>query len=253
MRIIDLSTTIAPSPPNTPDLIRVDLAYAPHGAGAAVIHSLFKVPPALLRDGEGWAVETFTRFGTHDSTHVDAPWHYNSTIQGQPAQTIDQLPLEWFFAPGVVLDFRAKADGEAITTDDVRAALTAAGHQLQPGDIVMIHTGRDAFYDQPDYMFRGPGVTADATRWLFEQGVRVMGIDAWGWDAPLNHQARETLTRQEAGIFWAAHQVDLPYCQIERLMNLAALPPRGFTVACFPLKIQGGSAGPCRAVAILPE
>ncbi len=252
MRMIDLSTAIAPSPPGTPDLIRVNLDYADHRVGAATIQAVFQVPPALLRDQEGWAVETFTRFGTHDSTHVDAPWHYNSIIQGQPAQTIDQLPLEWFFAPGVVLDMRHKPDGEVITTVEVQAALAAIGHTLRPQEIVLMHTGRDAYYDQPDYMFRGPGVAAEATRWLFAQGVRVMGIDAWGWDAPLNQQAREALTQQAPGIFWAAHQVDLPYCQIERLVNLAALPAHGFTLACFPLKIQGGSAGPCRAVAILP-
>ena len=66
-------------------------------------------------------------------------------------------------------------------------------------------------------------------------------------------EAREALTRGEPGILWAAHQVDLPYCQIERLMNLGALPPFGFKVACFPLKIQGGSAGPTRAVALLDD
>src|SRR5207248_2993377 len=115
-----------------------------------------------------------------------------------------------------------------------------------------IRTDRDAFYGQPDYLFRGPGVTAQATHWLFEQGIRVMGIDAWGWDRPLNLQAADALARSERGIFWAAHQCDLPFCQIERLVNLRALPPFGFQVACFPLKIQGGSAGPTRAVAILP-
>jgi kynurenine formamidase len=78
-----------------------------------------------------------------------------------------------------------------------------------------------------------------------------MGIDAWGWDGPLDRQAREALTRQEPGVFWAAHQADLPYSQIERLVNLGALPASGFKVACFPLKIRGGSAGPTRAVAIL--
>jgi kynurenine formamidase len=78
-----------------------------------------------------------------------------------------------------------------------------------------------------------------------------MGIDAWGWDAPLDGQASEALERDEPGIFWAAHQVDLPYSQIERLTNLAALPPTGFTVACFPLKIKGASAGLSRVVAIV--
>jgi kynurenine formamidase len=50
---------------------------------------------------------------------------------------------------------------------------------------------------------------------------------------------------------WSAHQVDLPYSQIERLTNLAALPKTGFTVSCFPLKISRASAGPARVVAIL--
>ena len=78
-------------------------------------------------------------------------------------------------------------------------------------------------------MARGPGVTAEATHWLYERGVRVMGIDAWGWDGPLHLQAEAALEASERGVFWAAHQVDLPYSQIERLVNLAALPPTGFT------------------------
>ncbi len=203
------------------------------------------MPANLLRDSEGWATEIWTHFGTHDSTHVDAPWHYNSTVGGQRAQTIDELPLEWFFNSGVVLDMRHKADGDAVTVTDAQAELARIDYTLKPLDIVLIHTGRDAFYNQPDYIFRGPGVTAEATRWFYEQGVRVMGIDAWGWDAPLDREATAALTQQEQGIFWAAHQCDLPYSQIERLVNLGALPPHGFTVACFPLKVQGGSAGPC--------
>lgn len=78
-----------------------------------------------------------------------------------------------------------------------------------------------------------------------------MGLDAWGWDGPLDRQADEALARQEPGVFWAAHQCDRAYSQIERLVNLGALPPSGFKVACFPLKIKGGSAGPARVVAIL--
>lgn len=253
MPIIDLSTLIAPSPEQTPPFIRTDIEYTGHAVGAAQIEGLLQVPSSLLRHGEGWAVETFTRFGTHDSTHVDAPWHYNSTIQGQPAQTVDQLPLELFFSDGVVLNMTHKADGDPITVTDIERELFQIGYKLKPRDIVMMYTGRDAFYDAPNYMFLGCGVTASATRWLYERGIRVMGIDAWGWDAPLDRQAQEALRQQEAGIFWAAHQVDLPYVQIERLMNLGALPPFGFKVACFPLKIKGGSAGPTRAVAILPD
>ena len=209
---------------------------------------MFKVEPELLRDGEGWATETFLRFGTHNSTHVDAPWHYNSKIGGEPAQTIDQLPLEWFYAPGVVIDATDRDDGEELSAADVQDRLPRA---LEPLDIVLVRTGRDEFYGQLDYMGRGPGVGAEATRWLFDQGVRVMGIDAWGWDAPLYMQAEKARESGEQGVFWAAHQVDLPYSQIERLCNLAALPPEGFQVACFPLRIEGASAAPARVVAIV--
>jgi kynurenine formamidase len=249
---VDLSAPIKASPPDTPELLRTEISFSHHAAGAQTIEAMFGVPPRLLRNGEGWAVEEFTRFGTHNSTHVDAPWHYNSTVAGERAQTIDELPLEWFFNPGVCLDFHTKPDGAAITEAEVQTELGRIAHELTPGEIVLMRTGRDEFLDAPDYMVRGPGVTAEATRWLYEQGVRVMGIDAWGWDAPLNLQAEQARERDEPGVFWAAHQADIPYCQIERLANLAALPPTGFEVACFPLRIVGGSAGPARVVAILP-
>jgi kynurenine formamidase len=253
MRIIDLSAPIAPSPPGASALERIEINTTSHAEGSAQIQALLRVPPHLLRDGEGWAIEEFTKLGTHSVTHVDAPWHYNSRVQGERAATIDELPLEWFFSDGLVLDLSAKADGEKVEMSDLEAALSSTGSAIKPRDIVLLRTGRDAFYGRPDYMQRGCAVTPEATRWLYERGVRVMGIDAWGWDGPLVLQAREALARQQPGVFWAAHQADLPYSQIERLVNLGALPPSGFKVACFPLKIQGGSAGPTRAVAILPD
>lgn len=136
---------------------------------------------------------------------------------------------------------------------DVESELSTIGHDLKPLDIVLVRTGRDTFYGQPDYVWRGCAVSPEATRWLYERGVRVMGIDAWGWDGPLDRQAKEALSSRDPGVFWAAHQCDLPYSQIERLVNLGALPPFGFQVSCLPLKIQGGSAGPARVVAILPD
>src|SRR5918999_2458333 len=234
--LVDLSAPIVASPPETPEPLRTEITFHDHQAGAQAIEQLLGVPPRLLRDREGWATEEFLRFGTHNSTHVDAPYHYNSTIGGEPAQTIDELPLDWFFRPGVVLGFDGRPDGEVIDTPDVEAALAAAGHELAERDIVLVRTGRDAHLDAPDYMIRGPGVTAEATHWLYDRGVRVMGIDAWGWDRPLHLQAQEALDANRPGIFWAAHQADLAYAQIERLANLGELPPTGFTVACFPLR-----------------
>jgi len=223
-----------------------------HDGGATEIEQLYGVPRDLLRDREGWTRETLT-LGTHNATHVDAPWHYNSTIDGGRAETIDELPLEWFFGPGVVVNFTAKGDGEVITADEMADAVTQAGHALAAGDIVLVRSGRDAFYGQPDYISRGPGVSAEATRWLFDRGVRVMGIDAWGWDRPLQLQAQDALRERRSGIFWEAHQVGLRYSQIERLVGLGALPSTGFTVACFPLRVARASAAPARVVAILDQ
>lgn len=251
MPIIDLSAPIAPSPENTLPFLKTEIEYNDHAFGADQVQALTQVPPNLLRNNEGWATETITRLGTHDSTHIDAPYHYNSHIQGQPAPTIDQLPLEWFFSNGVKLDMSHKTDGDAVTVTDIEGELKRSGVSLKPFDIVLIQNNCDQYYNQIDYISHGCGVSAEATKWLFDQGIRVMGIDAWGWDAPLHIQAQEAIAKQEQGIFWAAHQVDLPYAQIERLMNLRELPSSGFKVSCFPLKIQGGSAGPARVVAIL--
>jgi kynurenine formamidase len=249
-KMIDLSAPIKPSPPGTPDFQRNAVQYVDNVAGAAEIEALYGVPRRLLRNGEGWSREVVT-LGTHNVTHVDAPYHYNSVIQGRRAPSIDELPLEWFFGPGVVVDFTDRADGETIDAEAMEAALGVAEHSLSAGDIVLVHTGRDEFYGRPDYIDRGPGVSAGATAWLYERGVRVMGIDAWGWDRPLREQAADALERDATGVFWEAHQVDLAYSQIERLVGLGQLPPSGFTVACFPLPIAGASAAPARVVAIL--
>jgi kynurenine formamidase len=253
MRFIDLSAPIVASGHGAAPFERVEIRYLSHADGAAQIDSYFHVPAEWLRHAEGWAIEEFTSLGTHNVTHVDAPWHYNSTIADQRAASIDELPLEWFFSDGVVIDMSGKADGERVEVDDLGAAVAKSGIVIKPLDIVLLRTGRDAYYGQTDYVWRGCAITPKATRWLFDQGVRVMGIDAWGWDGPLDRQAAEARSQGIPGIFWAAHQADLPYSQIERLVNLSELPASGFKVACFPLKIRRGSAGPTRAVAILPD
>jgi kynurenine formamidase len=251
MPLVDLSAPIKPDSEEMPEPLRVEIDYLDHAGGAAQIETMFGVPPRLLRDGEGWTTEEFTRFGTHSATHVDAPWHYNSTVEGKPARRIDELPLEWFFSRGVRLTFTGREDGQVIGVDEIKAELDRIGHELKPLDIVLVWTGCDRFYGQLEYLAHGPGVTAEATRWLHEQGVRVMGIDAWGWDRPLYMQAAEAIERDEPGVFWEAHQADLEYSQIERLVNLEALPDSGFQVACFPLRIEGASAAPARVVAMV--
>ncbi|MCG3180218.1 MAG: Kynurenine formamidase [Phycisphaerae bacterium] len=253
MRIVDLSVTLDEDP-WAPWWARNRIRRQSHRAGRWVIRLLFGLPRRLLRTRTGWAHESI-RLSTHGTTHVDAPWHYAPTSEGRPARTIDELPLAWFFAPGVCLDCTGRPDGHALSVAEIEAALAAAGHTLSPGDIVLIRTGNYRFLGSRDYFRRGCGVSAEATRWLIDRGVRVMGIDSWGWDPPLPLQAERARRENRDDVFWAAHfvGVDREYCQIERLANLDALPPTGFRVAAFPLKVRRGSAGPARVVAILDD
>src|SRR5215475_4993125 len=81
--------------------------------------------------GLGWAVEEIQAI-THTGTHVDAPYHYGAMSEGKPARTIDDVPLEWCFAPGVIIDVRHKSPGEMITVDDLRIALDKIEYRLTP-------------------------------------------------------------------------------------------------------------------------
>ena len=240
MRFVDLSAPIEQSPPDLPELLRTDITFLGHEEGAQSIETMLGVPRRLLRDGEGLGVEEFTRFGTPTRPMWTRPG--TTTHDRRRARADDRRAAAGVVPrPGRRARHDRKADGDPMTAAEAEAALEAAGHDLQPYDIVLVRTGRDEFYREPDYIVRGPGVTVEATRWLFERGVRVMGIDAWGWDAPLHMQAQEALERDEPGIFWEAHQADLPYSQIERLFNLGRAPPTGFTVSCSPA--AGGAAG----------
>ena len=94
---------------------------------------------------------------------------------------------------------------------------------------------------------------AEATLYLLERGVRLTGTDAWSWDAPFVHTAKRYAETHNASIIWEGHKAGrhIGYCHIEKLHNLDALPPDGFLVPCFPVKIERASAGWTRAVAIL--
>jgi kynurenine formamidase len=253
MRLVDLSLPLDNDAHWAPRWARSRVRRQGHAFGARAIWWLFGVPRKLLRTRLGWANDVIT-LSTHGTTHVDAPWHYGPMSAGLPAKTIDEVPLDWCYGPGIKLDFRHKADGEAIGVDDLRQELDRIEQCLQPGHIVLIQTGNDRFFGTPDYFTRGSGMSADATRWLLERGVRLTGIDSWGWDIPLPVLARRAKAERRDDIFWAAHYVGLDheYCHIERLTNLDQLPPHGFTVYAFPLKVKGGSAGPARVVAMLP-
>lgn len=207
-----------------------------------------------LPDGEGWAVEQLT-LSTHNGTHMDAPRHYHSTTDGgaTPAPSIDEAPLNLFMRPGVKLDFSSMEHGSLVNAGEVEAELGRIGHDLQPLDIVLIQSG--AIYGTDNFTDQGCGIGAEATLWLTERGVQVVGTDAWSWDAPFSHTAKRWAETRDPSIIWEGHKAGRirPYYQIEKLTNLDSIPATGFTFCCFPVKIARASAGWIRAVAILEE
>lgn len=255
-RLIDISIPLENDVPADPPQQKVSITYHGHGETAAAIAAYFPgLKPEDLPDGQGWAVETVT-LSTHNGTHVDAPWHYHPTMdRGQPAAKIDELPLEWFYQPGVKLDFRDLPDGYVVQPADIDAELARIGHQLSPLDIVLANTRAGSRYGEADYIHSGCGFGRAATLHLAAQGVRVVGTDGWSWDAPFSHTARRFAETGDAALIWEGHKAgrEIGYCQIEKLHNLQALPAKGFLVSCFPVKIRAASAGWTRAVAILPE
>src|SRR2546421_10499722 len=105
--------------------------------------------------------------------------------RGARAITIDEVPLEWCFQPGVKLGFRARRDGDVVTAQDVEAELKRIGHTLRPLEIVVVNTRAGSAYGQPDYVSAGTGMGREATLYLLQRGVRVTGTDAGSGDAPV--------------------------------------------------------------------
>ncbi|WP_042351241.1 cyclase family protein [Bacillus massiliigorillae] len=247
--IIDLSVPLdqeakEPFPPQ--------IQYETHEEGAKQAASLLGLSATDFPDSKAWANETVT-LTTHTGTHVDAPWHYSPTTDGEVSRKIDELPLEWFYGNGVLFDFSDKEPGYEIQVDDLVHQLKDMQYELKPYDIVLIRTDADKFYYQDNYASHHAGMSAEGTRWLIEKGIKVMGTDGWGWDIPLDIQAEEYRKQPRDGVLWAAHFVgkEYEYCQIEKLANLESLPRKhGFKVAVFPIKIKGASAGWARPVAI---
>ncbi|MCP4440447.1 MAG: cyclase family protein [Aureispira sp.] len=250
-KIIDLSKTIEYKKED-PWFMRIKIKHASHAKSLKLIRFALKLPKKLIpKNFKGWADDKIKNMGVHSTTHIDAPWHYGPTVAGKRAKTIDEVPLEWLYGPGVVIDMSHKADFEAITVEDIQQDLQKSGATLQEGTIVLIRTDRDKLKGE-DFFERGTGMSKEATEWLIQQGIKVMGIDQWGFDLPLKYLVQKAKESNNPELFWEAHLVGLEheYLHMEQLTNLAALPSSGFKVAVFPLKIKGGSAAPARVVAI---
>ena len=255
-QIIDISIYLENDVVSDPEGFGPEITYLNHQETVPQLQSFF---PGLkkedLPDGEGWAIEKVGLL-THNGTHLDAPYHFHSTMnKGERAITIDEVPLEWCFQNGVMLDFRNFDDGYVVTAEDVEAELSRIEYELCPLDIVLVNTRAGSRYGYDDYVSTGCGMGYEATLYLLEKGVRLTGTDAWSWDAPFVHTAKKYQTTQDPSLIWEGHKAgrEIGYCHLEKLHNLESLPATGFMISCFPVKIRKASAAWTRAVAIIND
>jgi kynurenine formamidase len=183
----------------------------------------------------------------HLGTHLDAPNHFEPNCP-----SVDQIPPEQLFAPGVVIDVSGAASADAdylLSLADVKDFEAAHG-QIPTGAVVLAYTGWSKFWKLPDrYQNRDvrdrlhfPGFAPEAVDFLIrERNVRGVGLDTLSVDHGLSRDfpVHHLLGKAER-------------YGLENLTALDKLPPRGFYLVVAPLKIETGSGGPVRVFALLP-
>ena len=241
-RIVDISVALKAGIISDPPHALPKIEYLDHHMTAPGMAKDFGISVDQLPEGEYAAIER-VQISTHNGTHIDAPYHYFSRMN------------ERLVPPGVKLDFRHFEHGYVATVADVQAELKRIGHTLKPLEIVVVNTAAGARYGEDDYIHSGCGMGKEATLWLLEQGVRVTGTDGWSWDAPFSLTKKKVQETGDASLIWEGHRAgrEIGYCHMEKLTNLESLPPDGFMISCFPVKVHRGSAGWTRAVAIIEE
>jgi kynurenine formamidase len=183
----------------------------------------------------------------HGGTHMDAPIHFS-----EGKLTVDQIPVERLVAPAVKISIADKAAQDRdyrLTADDIRQWEERQG-QIAPGTIVLIETGWGRYWpdrlmylgsdkpgDASDLHF--PGIGRDAAELLVERRAGLVGLDTASLDYG---PSKDFITHQ---ILTGANIPGL-----ENIANIDQLPEKGFLIAALPMKIAGGSGGPCRIVAL---
>jgi len=176
----------------------------------------------------------------HVCTHVDAPYHFH--VDGD---TVDEMPLEKYMGPGLLLDLRSRWQRRApVTLDDIKA-LSIPDESFHD-KIVVFYTGWvESEFGQPHVYTDNPHMGVDTARYLVEQGVRAVGVDfAVDANPPIPTPRPEN---------YPVHRIllgaDIPL--IENLVNLDKLAGKKFELFALPIKIYRGDGAATRAVAWL--
>ncbi len=197
-------------------------------------HFVEEVYPQYKRRADIWYILQNVHLSSHVGTHIEFPRHFDPTGTDSAG-----FPLERLIGPACVLDFRHKADGEAITLEDVRAY----GGLIERGDIVFLHTGRFTAHNTP-LAHNRPYLTPEVTRWLVEEkDIPVLGIDATGIEVKgTDHHPDHGILLKEYG-----------RALIEAVGDLGQLRRKRFEAWILPLKMHGLDACPIRLLAIEDE
>ncbi|MBB4932556.1 kynurenine formamidase [Lipingzhangella halophila] len=172
--------------------------------------------------------------GSHSATHADAPFHFL-----EDGARLDELPLELFTGPAVVVDVTGHGDRTPIG----RSELAPWAERFGPGVVVLLHTGWSAHYRTERYLAH-PYLAQDAVRLLVDRGVRTIGTDCLSPD--------ETPHGEHSGGDWPAHRAVLGAggTIIENLCHLDRIDfPRPWFSA-FPIRLASDDGAPVRAVAM---
>lgn len=176
----------------------------------------------------------------HTGTHVDALSHMRKEDKGR---SIDTMPLSMFYTEGLCLDFSEKGLKEIITSEEIQQKLKDIDETLKAGDTILLHTGHHQKHFNTENWPSGPGISAEAARWMGNHGISAFGVETMSPGVP-------KISNKEV------HHIcgELGFTHYENLINLDKLVDRGrFRFCAFPLKIRGGTGSPVRAVAIFDQ
>jgi kynurenine formamidase len=240
------------------DLTRYRLVDLTHAFNEQTIYwptspSTFRLERLAHGHTEGGYFYSANAFSSpeHGGTHLDAPIHF-----AEGRHTTEQIPLERLIAPAVVIDVSVQAARDRdyrLTREDVLEWERRHG-RIAPGTIVLLNTGWSRHWpDRRAYLgddtpgdasrLHFPSFGAEAARLLVEERqVSVLGVDVASIDYG---QSRDFMVHRIAA------ERNVP--GLENLTTLAELPARGAVVVALPMKIEGGSGGPVRVIALVPR